>query len=384
MSSLFTPAPEPPTRLGRYRLLSPSAGVRVSPLVLGGMSLGSGWTQFGMGHMDKESSFRLLDAFYEAGGNFIDTANNYQHEESEAIIGEWLEKRDIRDQMVIATKYTTAYKNFDDKVKQKISFTGNGLKSMRNSVDASLRKLRTSYIDVLYIHWWDYETSIEEVMNGLHNLVVQGKVLYLGASDLPAWVVSKANQYARMSGKTQFSMYQGAWSILERDLEREIIPMCREEGMALVPWNVIAGGRLRSDEEERKREESGEGGRKVFSADWRRNEVEKKVSNALEKVAKELGPDITVPAVAIAYVMHKTPYVFPMVGGRKVEHLMDNIKALSISLSPEQIEYLEEQVPFDPGFPHNFFGNGTKTNPFIVTAGQVDKVPLPVPFTPGK
>lgn len=101
---------------------------------------------------------------------------------------------------------------------------------MHNSVEASLRKLRTDYVDILYLHWWDYATGIEEVMNGLHNLIVQGKVLYLGISDAPAWVVAKANTYARMSGRTPFVIYQGAWSILERDIERDVLGMVREEG----------------------------------------------------------------------------------------------------------------------------------------------------------
>ena len=120
--------------------------------------------------------------------------------------------------------------------------------------------MRTDYIDILYLHWWDYSTSIEEVMNSLHTLVMQGKVLYLGVSDTPAWVVAKANTYARMSGRTPFVIYQGAWSILERDFERDIIPMARAEGMALAPWNVLEGGKIRSDEQERQRQETGEKG----------------------------------------------------------------------------------------------------------------------------
>lgn len=116
---------------------------------------------------------------------------------------------------------------------QKTQFVGNNTKSLHLSVAASLKKLRTDYIDILYLHWWDYTTSVEEVMNGLHNLVVQGKVLYLGVSDTPAWVVSKANQYARMAGKTPFVIYQGAWSIMQRDLEREILPMVLSEGAQL-------------------------------------------------------------------------------------------------------------------------------------------------------
>ena len=125
-------------------------------------------------------------------------------------------------------QYSTNYKRGEN-LAQKTQFVGNNLKSLTNSIEASLKKLRTSYIDIFYLHWWDYTTSVEEVMNGLHNLVVQGKVLSLGVSDTPAWVVSKANTYARLTGKTPFVIYQGAWSILERDMERDIIPMALAE-----------------------------------------------------------------------------------------------------------------------------------------------------------
>ena len=139
-------------------------------------------------------------------------------------------------------------------------YTGNNLKAMHISVHASLKKLRTSYIDIFYVHFWDYNCTVEEVMNSLHHLVAQGKVLYLGVSDTPAWIVSKANMYARLMGKTPFVIYQGAWSILQRDFERDIIPMARSEGMALMPWNVLASGKIRSDAEERRRRETGENG----------------------------------------------------------------------------------------------------------------------------
>lgn len=217
-------------------------------------------------------------------------------------------------------------------------------------MDASLRKLRTSYIDILYVHWWDWNTSIEEVMDYLHNLVVAGKVLYLGISDSPAWVAAAANTYARLQGKTPFAIYQGAWNILERSFEREIIPMARTYGLALAPFQVLAGGKLRTDAEEQRRIDSGENGRATMSSTWLRNENEKKICAALEKVAKEVGTE-HITAVAIAYVMQKTPYVFPIIGGRKVEHLHANIEALKISLSQEQIEYLESIIPFEPGFP---------------------------------
>ena len=250
-------------------------------------------------------------------------------------------------------KYSTNYKRADQDLMTKVNYLGNSAKSLKVSVEASLKKLRTSYIDILYLHWWDWNTSIEEVMDHLHHLVAQGKVLYLGISDSPAWVVSAANQYAKDHGKTPFVIYQGAWNVMERSFEREIIPMARMLGLALAPWNVLGGGNFRTDAEEAKRLATGEKGRVTFRPDWLRNENEKKMSAALEKVAKEVGTE-HITAVAIAYVMQKTPYVFPIIGGRKIEHLMANIEALKISLSAGQIEYIESVLPFDPGFPVNF------------------------------
>jgi aryl-alcohol dehydrogenase-like predicted oxidoreductase len=378
--SLYQLAPKPPTKLGIYRTLAPTAGVHVSPLALGAMSIGDKWQQYGMGAMDKQSSVKLLDAYFNAGGNFIDTANNYQDESSEEIIGEWAEKRGIRDQLVVATKYTTNFKRGSNEA-QKVNFTGNNVKSMRLSVEASLKKLRTSYIDILYLHWWDFDTSVEEVMNGLHILVQQGKVLYLGISDTPAWIVSKANQYARDHGKTPFVIYQGMWNILERSFERDIIPMARAEGMALAPWNILASGKFRTDEEEQRRRETGEKGRELFTAGWERTENEKKVSHALEKVAKEVGAS-HITAVAIAYLMQKVPYVFPLVGGRKVEQLHGNLEALEISLSPEHIKYLESIVPFDPGFPTSMIGDGSSPTMLLAHTAHFEKVPRVEPIRP--
>ncbi|KAL5536060.1 AAD14_3 [Sanghuangporus sanghuang] len=381
--SVYPPPPTPATPLGRYRVLSPLAGIRVSPLQLGAMSIGDQWEKFGLGAMNKESSLKLLDAFYEAGGNFIDTSSNYQDETSEMFIGEWMEKRGIRDQMVIATKYTTNYKRGANDIPIKVNYTGNNAKSLMVSVEASLKKLRTTYIDILYVHWWDWQTPIEEIMDNLHHLVAARKVLYLGVSNTPAWAVSYANAYAKAHGKTPFVIYQGAWNVMERSFEREIIPMARTLGLALAPWNVLASGRLRTDAEEERRMASGERGRMVFSDEWKRTENERKISAALEKVAKEVGTE-HITAIAIAYVMHKTPYVFPIIGGRKIEQLMANIEALKISLSDEQIQYLESILPFDPGFPTNFTGDGTpqRTNLLYESTSQWDRWPLRQPIKP--
>ncbi|KAJ4000239.1 NADP-dependent oxidoreductase domain-containing protein [Lentinula boryana] len=377
--SIWKPAPDPPTKLGVYRTLSARAGVRVSPICLGAMSIGDQWNEF-MGSMNKESSFKLLDAYFDMGGNFIDTANSYQNESSEKFIGEWMEKRQIRDQLVIATKYSIDFKIGDKSIQQRINYIGNNAKSLHISVEASLKKLRTSYIDILYLHFWDFDTSVEEVMDSLHNLVVSGKVIYLGISDTPAWIVSQANQYAKDHGKTPFVIYQGKWSILDRSFERDIIPMARAQGLALAPWSVVGGGKLYTDAEEQRRKETGEKGRDMGSG-WERNEKEVKMSHALEKVAKDIGAK-SITAVAIAYVMQKTPHVFPIIGGRKVENLVSNLEALDISLSDEHIKELESVLPFDIGFPTDFIGDGTEPIFLLNASAKVQRMPYPKALRP--
>ncbi|KAK0203288.1 NADP-dependent oxidoreductase domain-containing protein [Desarmillaria ectypa] len=398
--SAFYPTPQPPaTKLGHYRVLSPLAGVRVSPLQLGAMSIGDKWDKFGMGSMDRESSFKLLDAYYDMGGNFIDTANSYQDESSEEFIGEWMQSRGIRDQIVLATKYTANYKHRKPSIKHQVNYAGNHAKSLNVSVTESLRKLRTNYIDILYVHCYDFETSVQEIMNSLHTLVVQGKVLYLGISDSPAWFVAQANTYALHQGKSPFVIYQGRWNLLERSFEREIIPMARtlgtslaqstssllkvmtQTGLALAPWDVLGGGRLRTDEEEDERRRSGEKGRTLISDFWERTEDEKKISKALENIARELGVK-NIRAVAIAYVMQKTPYVFPLIGGRKVEHLASNLEALDVLLSPEHMKYLESILPFELGFPGNFAGTGEDNGLWLTSTAYVVKQPLLQPIKP--
>ncbi|KXG54346.1 uncharacterized protein PGRI_074900 [Penicillium griseofulvum] len=387
MEELFKAAPEPATPLGRYRILSSTASIRVSPLQLGAMSIGDAWSGL-MGSMSKEQSFALLDAFVAAGGNFIDTANNYQNEQSETWIGEWMASRNNRDQLVIATKYTTDYRSHALGKGNAPNACGNHRRSMMLSVRDSLRKLQTDYIDILYLHWWDHATSIEEVMDSLHILVEQGKVMYLGVSDTPAWVVSAANTYARAHGKTPFSIYQGRWNVMIRDFEREILPMARQFGMALAPWDVLGGGHFQSAKQIEERKKTGEGLRKVFGSE--QSEQERLISEALATVAAEHGIE-SVTAIALAYVMCKVPNVFPIVGGRKIEHLHDNIQALSIRLTDKQIEFLEAATTFNIGFPNNLIGSDPSTNGgqmslLMGTSGRIDFVQAPraVGYEPGK
>lgn len=331
--------------LDRHRALAPSAGVRVSPLCLGAMNFGEAQKER-LGECTKETAFSILDHFVSEGGNFIDTSASYQNEESETWLGEWMTARKNRDEMVIATKYSSSYKKY---LKEKLqsNYGGNSAKAMKISVEQSLKKLQTNYVDIFYLHWWDYSVSIPELMLSLNDLVVAGKVLYLGISDTPAWVVSKANQYARSNGLRQFVIYQGLWSAAVRDFERDIIPMALDEGMALAPYGALGQGRFHTEEgfKEREKNNPGRKGRPY-------NDHDKAVSKVLEKVAKAKDTDIV--SVALAYVRHKAPYVFPIVGGRNLEHIKGNIAALNVRLSDEELKEIDGAYNFDHGFPHTF------------------------------
>lgn len=291
------------------------------------------------------------------------SANNYQAEQSETWIGEWLAQHpQRRDEMVIATKFSSAYKAFSAPRLQQSNFGGNSTKSLAMSVEASLRKLQTTYIDVLYVHYWDFTTGVEELMQSLNHLVAQGKVLYLGVSDTPAWTVVKANAYARYHGLRPFSVYQGRWSAAERDFEREIIPMCRDEGMGIAPWGALGGGYFKpsSSASSASDQASSQGGRNMPTV---RTGKEAQVSLVLERLANARSPPVPLTSIALAYVLHKTPYVTPIVGGRSLKHLHSNVAALALRLTDAEIDAIEEAYPFDVGFPMNFLGASPKGAP---------------------
>lgn len=337
--------PPPKSLLIRHRQLAPNASVRVSPLCLGTMSFGESQKEF-FGEITKATAFEILDTFYANGGNFIDTSSAYQNGEAEQWLGEWMADRGNRDEIVCATKYTTPWRiTHTDKIQS--NFIGNGSKSMKLSIEGSLKKLQTSYIDIFYVHWWDYTTSIPELMHSLNDLVVAGKVLYLGISDCPAWIVSSANQYARCHGLRPFVLYQGMWNASMRDFERDIIPMCQFEGMGLAPYGVLGQGRFQTAHGYEEREKHNPG-RNFIPTSTR----DKQVSAELEKIAKE--KECKLVHVALAYCMQKTPYVFPVVGVRKVEHIQDSIDGLRVDLTPEDVRAIDSSYPFDHGFPHTF------------------------------
>ena len=216
-------------------------------------------------------------------------------------------------------------------------------------------------------------------MQSLNHLIALRKVLYLGISDAPAWVVVKCNDYARQHGLRQFSVYQGKWSAAERDFERDIIPMALDEGMSLAPWGALGGGYFKPKDQWHK-----DGGRNFPQV--RAKEAEG-VSAVLEKVAKRKGTAIT--SVALAYVMHKSVYVFPICGGRKVEHLKGNVEALGLVLNGEDIGEIEKGYEFDVGFPHNLLSGdaskgvrGPEDVAVSVRRGHLDHVKGPQPILP--
>jgi aryl-alcohol dehydrogenase-like predicted oxidoreductase len=319
-----------------------------------------------MGECTKATAFEIMDHFFDQGGNMIDTSPNYQNEESEKWIGEWLEARGIRDQLVIATKFTTnyqVYKGYDGRINS--NFGGNSSKCLALTVESSLKNLKTSYIDLLYIHWWDHVTSVQELMISLNQLIQRGKVLYLGASDCPAWFVAKCNQYARDHGMKGFVVYQGQWSAANRSFESDILSLCKEDGMAIAPWGALGSGEFM-----RQSQEKTAGRTPVFP-----NKRAAAVSAVLERVADNHNTLIT--SVAMAYVMHKAPYVFPIVGCRTVEHLKGNIEALGISLTEDETREIEDAAPFELGFPLNMIGRYAEECWSMNQRGHFDYVPRP-------
>jgi len=316
----------------RYKLLGRS-GLRVSELALGAMTFGPE-TGFGV---DKIESRKVYDAFREAGGNFIDTANVYAAGTSETYLGEFMASE--RERIVLATKYTGQMRRRD------VNSVGNSRKNMMDSVHASLKRLATDYIDLYWVHARDYLTPIDEVMRGLDDLVRQGKVLYVGVSDTPAWVVSQANTIAELRGWTQFVGLQIRYSLIDRTVERELLPMARQFDIAVTPWGIlgsgILSGKYNKDAQARGRAQMrGQVGERALT-----------IAGEAIAVARELG--VTPSQVAIAWVRQGPALIIPLVGARTAEQLDDNLKCLDVQLGAEQKKRLDEVSAIEPGFPHD-------------------------------
>ncbi|MFG1705779.1 aldo/keto reductase [Nonomuraea sp. M3C6] len=302
----------------RYRLLG-RTGLRVSEMFLGGMIF----------HESSPEVRRVFDEYAGAGGNVVDTALMYG--DSESVVGDLLQGR--RDRFVLATKYTPTRDRTD------LNAAGNHRKNLVLSLEQCLRRLRTDYIDLYWVHVWDRHTPIEETMRALDDAVRAGKVLHVGMSDAPAWVVSRANTLAEWRGWTPFAGVQVPYSLLRRDVERELLPMAREHGMSVAAWGVLGHGVLSGVPTSRVPPES------IGKRD-------RAVVGAVLEVAGELG--VTASQVAIAWTMRRG--VHPIIGAGDAGQLKENLGASGLALPEEAVRRLESAVEFEPGFPADFIG----------------------------
>ncbi len=320
----------------RYKILGKS-GLRVSELALGTMTFGEEW---GFG-ASREESKRQFDTFAERGGNFIDSAINYNNGSSEKLVGEFIAAD--RAHFVVATKYSLSTRPDDPNA------GGNQRKNMVQSIETSLKRLGTDYVDLYWVHLHDPFTPIEETMRALDDLVRAGKVLYVGISDSPAWVVAQANTLAELRGWTRFVGLQVPWSLIERDVERELVPMARALDLAITPWGVLGAGFLSG------KYASGKAPEDTRRAGWTANRLTEK-NHAIAAEAQKIAGEIERSAVqvAIAWVRQKAPCVVPIIGARKHDQLLDNLNAESLTLSDEHMKRLDAVSAITMGFPHDF------------------------------
>jgi len=324
----------------RYKLFG-RTGLRVSELCLGTMTFGAEW---GWG-ADQAESRRMFDRFAAAGGNFIDTANHYTAGTSEQYVGECIHSE--RHRYVVATKYTLSARPEDPNA------GGNQRKSLVQALEGSLRRLGTDYLDVYWVHAWDFLTPAEEIMRALDDLVRAGKVLYVGVSDAPAWAVARANTLAELRGWTAFAGLQIQYSLVERTPERELLPMAAALDLAVAAWSPLGGGVLagkyRQGEPRPKDTRFSEGGwGDAFLTD--RNLA---IAREVAAVARELGR--TPSQVALAWLLRRGPnVVIPIIGGRSLAQIEDNLGCLGLELDPAQLDRLEAASAVPLGFPHDF------------------------------
>jgi aryl-alcohol dehydrogenase-like predicted oxidoreductase len=324
----------------RHKLFGTS-GLRVSELFLGAMTFGE---QGGVGAPPDECA-RIVDAYADAGGNVIDTAINYRGGASEEILGKLLEGR--RDRFVLSTKYTVTRDRDDPNA------AGNHRKNLRLSLEKSLRRLRTDYIDLYWVHMWDPHTPAEETMRALDDQVRAGKILYIGISDVPAWVVSRANVIAAWQGWTAFTGLQAPYNLLRRDIERELLPMAEALGLTVAAWSPLADGILSGKFASK---DVASGGTRVDPAALSERQLQ--VAALVSAAAAEVGAS---PAqVAIAWTRSRSPAICPIVGARRLDQLLDNLRAADLELPADVAARLDSATQIDLGFPSTFIRDNTE------------------------
>jgi aryl-alcohol dehydrogenase-like predicted oxidoreductase len=315
------------------------SGLRVSPFCLGAMTFGE---DLGWGSSVEESQ-RIIDRFIELGGNFIDTANFYTRGHSEKIIGDHVGHSARRDRLVIATKFSGNLYPGDP------NGGGSGRKSIIAACENSLRRLRTDYIDLYWLHNWDVHTPIEETLAALEDLVRAGKVRYLGVSDTPAWKIAEANVTAHFRGWSAFIGLQIEYSLLERTVEQELVPLALEFGVGITPWSplksgVLSGKYTRQNVGKIKPDRG-------FIAETFLGEKTYAIVDELHIIAK--AHQSTVARIALAWVQGRPGVTSTIIGARRIEQLEDNLKALDVKLSAEELGRLDTLTKPTFGFPQN-------------------------------
>lgn len=339
--------------LDSYRLLGRS-GLRISPIALGTMTFGMDW---GWG-ADEHEARRIFDAYIDRGGNFIDTANQYTNGTSERFIGDFAGEK--RERLVIATKYTLSSRPGDP------NSGGNHRKSMVRSVEESLERLKSDYIDLLYLHAWDFTTPVEEILRAMDDLISAGKVLYVGISDAPAWQISRMQAMADLRGWAPLIALQIEYSLIERTVERDLIPMAREMGLGVIPWSPLASGVLtgkygKADLEIGAGNAAAVGTRKnVAAANGALSERGLAIADVVKAVAAETGKSPS--QVALAWTLLNPAVAAPIMGVRTLAQLEDNLGALEVMLSNDQRARLNEASSTELGFPHEFLARPMTRN----------------------
>jgi aryl-alcohol dehydrogenase-like predicted oxidoreductase len=317
----------------KYQLFG-HTGLRVSDLCLGTMGFGTEW---GWG-ADEATSKAVFDVYANAGGNFIDTANRYTEGTSEKFIGKFIEAD--RDHFVIATKYGLKDRNGDP------NFSGNHRKNMMRSVQESLKRLNTDYIDLLWLHIWDFTTPLDEVLMGMNDLIHRGMVQYIGISDTPAWRVAQANTMAELRGWQRFAGLQIEYNLINRTAERDLLPMAKAFNLTTTPWAPLAGGALSG------KYLKGEKGR-LPEASKRLNERSTQIAQVVVDAANAIG--CAPSQVAIQWTRQRNQKVIPIIGSTKPQQFEEVLGSVSIQIPNECMEKLNAVSAIELGFPHDFF-----------------------------
>jgi aryl-alcohol dehydrogenase-like predicted oxidoreductase len=287
----------------------------------------------------KDEARKVYDAFREAGGNFIDTANIYTNGTSESFLGEFMEGH--RQSVVMATKYTNSFPGTDPNA------AGNHRKNMMQAVEASLKRLRTDYIDLYWVHIWDQITPVEEVMRGLDDLV------RAGISDAPAWWIAQANTLAHLRGWSPFIGLQIEYSLIERTVERELIPMAKALNIGVTAWSPLANGVLTGKYHGRGSSEPGRMSNDMMKGFMPERQQTDRIVAAVRSVADETGRSLA--QVALAWLRYRPVPVIPIIGARKLSQFQDNLASFDLTLSVDQLKTLDEASRIELGFPHHFY-----------------------------